>query len=97
MQSKKKNLALPLSKPKVGPRGKKGLWRVFRPILDEEKCIKCQRCFMYCPEQAIETEGKNSVPSINYDWCTGCGVCANECPVDAIEMVKEAREKGEEE
>ncbi len=52
---------------------------------------------MYCPEQAIETEGKNSVPTINYDWCTGCGVCANECPVDAIEMVKEAREKGEEE
>lgn len=88
-QENKKSLIMPLSKPKRGPRGKKDEWRVFRPILDEDKCIKCQRCFMYCPDRAIETEGTDSVPVINYDWCTGCGVCANECPVDAIEMVRE--------
>jgi pyruvate ferredoxin oxidoreductase delta subunit len=25
----------------------------------------------------------------DYRYCKGCGVCANECPVDAIEMVRE--------
>ncbi len=24
------------------------------------------------------------------DYCKGCGVCAEECPSDAISMVKEA-------
>jgi Pyruvate:ferredoxin oxidoreductase and related 2-oxoacid:ferredoxin oxidoreductases, delta subunit len=27
---------------------------------------------------------------INYDYCKGCGICANECPTKAIEMVPEA-------
>lgn len=26
----------------------------------------------------------------DYRYCKGCGVCANECPVDAIKMVREA-------
>lgn len=84
-----KYLKMPTSKSKVGAGGRKGVWRVFKPVLDKETCIKCQRCYMYCPEMAIESEGKNSIPSIDYDWCTGCGICANECPVDAIEMVRE--------
>jgi len=28
-------------------------------------------------------------PVWNYDYCKGCGTCAFECPVDAIEMVPE--------
>ncbi len=28
----------------------------------------------------------------DYRYCKGCGVCANECPVQAIEMVKEEGE-----
>lgn len=26
---------------------------------------------------------------IDYDYCKGCGICANECPTKAIEMVPE--------
>lgn len=91
MKNKKESLIIPLSKPKIGARGKKGVWRVFKPILDEEKCIKCQRCYMYCPERAIKSDDSDSTPEIDYDWCTGCGVCANECPVDAIEMIEEEK------
>lgn len=84
----KKELIIPLSKPKIGTGGKKGEWKVFKPLIDEEKCIKCQRCWMYCPEIAIEIKTREQVPKIKYDFCTGCGICANECPVDAIKMVR---------
>jgi len=42
---------------------------------------------MYCPEGTIDvTDGK---VSIDYGYCKGCGICANVCPVKAIEMVRE--------
>ena len=68
--------------------GKTGSWRVFRPVFHEDKCIKCWRCWIFCPEGAIE---KNELPEINYDFCKGCGVCANVCPTDAIEMRREEK------
>lgn len=27
--------------------------------------------------------------AIDYTYCKGCGICAEECPIDAIEMVPE--------
>jgi Pyruvate/2-oxoacid:ferredoxin oxidoreductase delta subunit len=31
------------------------------------------------------------VTGINYDYCKGCGICAEECPVKCIAMVEERR------
>jgi pyruvate ferredoxin oxidoreductase delta subunit len=28
---------------------------------------------------------------IDYDYCKGCGLCAYECPADAIVMIKEEK------
>lgn len=75
----------------VGPgsfiENKTGSWRTFKPLLDNKKCIMCLFCWFYCPEGCIER--KNNTLNINYDYCKGCGICAHECPKDAIEMVRE--------
>ena len=33
--------------------------------------------------------GKGEGYTINYDLCTGCGVCAEQCPCHALDMVLE--------
>jgi pyruvate ferredoxin oxidoreductase delta subunit len=67
---------------------KTGTWRVSKPVLDRSKCTKCLLCWIYCPDVAIALDEENI--SIEYDYCKGCGICANECPVGAIKMVEEA-------
>jgi pyruvate ferredoxin oxidoreductase delta subunit len=65
---------------------KTGDWRTFKPIRDDEKCTNCLFCWIFCPDAAINTkDGK--IGKIDYNYCKGCGICAEECPVDAIEMV----------
>jgi len=54
--------------------------------VDTEKCTSCGVCLkIACP--AIEkkyTEGNKWVAYINEPLCTGCSVCAQICPFDAI-------------
>ncbi|MFW6117751.1 MAG: 4Fe-4S binding protein [Thermoproteota archaeon] len=61
-----------------------GDWKTYRPVRDPDKCTKCMLCVMFCPEGAILW--KEGSIEIEYDFCKGCGICANECPTDAIEM-----------
>jgi len=76
---------LPLSKPKIGVAGKTGFWRSLTPIIDHNKCVKCLLCVVLCPEASIVVEQDS--PKILYEYCKGCGICAEECPVKAISMV----------
>ena len=84
MSSARKRLAI--SKPIEGAAGKTGTWRVFRPIVDKEKCNACGLCEMYCPDAVINDELE-----IDLAFCKGCGICANECPKKAISMVREEK------
>jgi len=70
-----------------------GSWRSQRPIHDKEKCINCLRCWILCPDSAIQVED-GKVIGIDYMHCKGCGICAHECPpkVQAIKMVQEGGE-----
>ncbi len=68
---------------------KTGSWRTFRPLWDEEVCIQCLRCWIYCPDNSI-TVAEEKMVGIDYDYCKGCGICSAECPVEAIKMVEEA-------
>lgn len=68
-----------------------GTWRSGqKPQFIEEHCIQCFFCWLYCPHFAIRVEHEE-VKGINYDYCTGCGICSVECPSKekAIVMVKE--------
>lgn len=75
--------------PVKGFAGKTGDWRTFRPVIDQEKCIKCYFCYMYCPEGTIKVADETGEVSVEYDYCKGCGICAEMCPKKCIEMEKE--------
>jgi len=66
-------------------KNKTGGWRSFKPVIDRKKCIKCKICWQYCPDNAIKVL-KDGTVEIDYDYCKGCGICANECKVKAIVM-----------
>lgn len=69
---------------------KTGDWRSQKPVVNDEKCIKCGLCWLFCPDAAIEqTEEGRYRP--NLDYCKGCGICATECKPGAIKMVEEER------
>jgi 2-oxoacid:acceptor oxidoreductase delta subunit (pyruvate/2-ketoisovalerate family) len=62
-----------------------GDWGVAKPIIDRTRCSKCTLCHFFCPEGAIIVRA-DGYTEVNYGYCKGCGVCANECPVKCIEM-----------
>ncbi|MHC1573595.1 MAG: 4Fe-4S binding protein [Candidatus Syntropharchaeales archaeon] len=70
--------------PTIGASGRTGDWRVFMPVRNREACIHCYNCYLLCPEGTISPEFE-----VDYEYCKGCGICANECPTKAIRMVKE--------
>ncbi len=79
----------PICEPGTSENNKTGNWRTFRPVVDKEKCIKCGRCQMFCPDLSIEVKEEGAEP--DYDYCKGCGICANVCPVKCIKMVEEQK------
>ncbi len=65
-----------------------GDWRSMRPEVDHDKCVKCARCWMYCPDACLVRDDEGYY-SPDYNYCKGCGICARECPREAIVMVEE--------
>jgi pyruvate ferredoxin oxidoreductase delta subunit len=76
---------------------KTGGWRTFRPVRDDECCIDCLFCWVYCPDDAVICEDKSvKGRGFDLDHCKGCGLCAEVCPKDCISMKRETEFEDEE-
>ena len=52
-------------------------------------CFECDGCFGACPENAIIKLGPGKGYKFDFNLCTGCAVCYEQCPCHAIEMISE--------
>ena len=62
-------------------------WRSIRPVIDTDRCVGCEQCYLYCPDGVISI--KDGKAQIDYDFCKGCGICAKICRIGAIGMEAE--------
>jgi NADPH-dependent glutamate synthase beta subunit-like oxidoreductase len=52
-------------------------------------CCECDGCLGACPEDAVIKLGPGLRYRFDYDRCTGCRACVEQCPVHSIEMFPE--------
>ncbi|HXG16384.1 MAG TPA: 4Fe-4S dicluster-binding protein [Calidithermus sp.] len=91
--------AIPIGKPKEGGRGyvpernpyfKKFTTRTMRPVIDFDTCVKCNLCWISCPDSCFDVM-PDGLFDANMEACCGCGVCEAVCPVEnCITMVNES-------
>lgn len=55
-----------------------------RIVLDKKKCTICLTCYRLCPHRAISYLDRR--PVFSDLACQACGICAAECPMDAIQL-----------
>ena len=60
-----------------------------RRCLSCGNCFECDGCLGACPEDAVIKLGVGHGYRFDYDRCTGCAACYEQCPVHSIEMVPE--------
>jgi NADPH-dependent glutamate synthase beta subunit-like oxidoreductase len=60
-----------------------------RRCLSCGNCFECDNCYGVCPDNAVTKHGPGKRFDFKYDYCKGCGMCAQECPCGAIAMVPE--------
>lgn len=74
----------PTKSPNRGQRYK------LRAVIECPQAIPCNPCDTSCPTGAIQVRGNiNNIPQIDYNKCTGCGICVMKCPGLAIFLIQE--------
>jgi heterodisulfide reductase subunit A-like polyferredoxin len=63
--------------------------------VDAEKCVACLTCVRICPYDVpqirVDFSGVGGIVGAAYiesAQCHGCGICASECPAQAIQLVR---------
>lgn len=83
---------------KLGPKGqsrnmnfKRGTTKSQRPVVRFDLCTKCTLCWAECPDECFDPTS-DGFYDVAYEFCVGCGKCAEVCPVkECIVMVDELR------
>lgn len=59
-----------------------------KPIVNKNKCKKCQECIKHCPAIPIGLYWNNikGLPEYDYSNCKRCYCCQEICPAEAIEV-----------
>ena len=52
-------------------------------------CYECDACLAACPEKAVIKLGAGKRYRFDYERCTGCATCFEQCPCHAIELIPE--------
>ena len=66
-------------------------------LFEAKRCLSCGNCFECdgcsgaCPSGSIINLGPGKRYRFNFELCTGCAVCYEQCPCHAIEMVDEPK------
>jgi len=76
----------------IGGLDEKAAWYEAQRCLSCGNCFECDGCYGACPEDAIIKLGKGNRYEFDYNKCTGCAVCYEQCPCHAIDMVAETAE-----
>ena len=57
------------------------------PVINEDTCTKCGKCFDICSEDVFFGSEKGTDPVVTYpEFCFHCNCCVDECPVEAIKL-----------
>ena len=76
--------------PGSSKENKTGSWRNYYPVFDKTICTACSMCELYCPEGIVFGDKEHKFDA-DLDYCKGCGICAQVCPVHCITMHLEVR------
>jgi NADPH-dependent glutamate synthase beta subunit-like oxidoreductase len=60
-----------------------------RRCLSCGNCFGCDNCYGVCPDNAVLKVDEADGYAFDLDYCKGCGICVEECPCGAIEMIPE--------
>ena len=60
------------------------------PKIEKKRCLACGECISVCPTGVFDT-GRDSPLITNPSACTGCKVCAINCPNGAISFRKDTK------
>jgi NADPH-dependent glutamate synthase beta subunit-like oxidoreductase len=61
-----------------------------RRCLSCGNCFECDNCYGVCPDDAVLKPGPlGEAYAFDLDYCKGCGICVQECPCGAIELIPE--------
>ncbi|ANZ22784.1 electron transport complex protein RnfB [Buchnera aphidicola (Diuraphis noxia)] len=61
--------------------------KIFHTVawIDEENCVGCSKCVLFCPVDAI-IGAPNFIHTVLQNFCTGCNICLLHCPTNCIKI-----------